>query len=454
MIAELSNYIKDKRILILGFGKEGVSSYQRIRKLFPEKRICIADINAENKPAQEIEKNDRKTKVVLGENYLSEIENYDLVLKSPGIYLSESNAKISSQTDLFLRFFHKQTIGITGTKGKSTTSSLIHHILTEYKKEALLVGNIGKPVFDYIDQIKENTIIVFELSSHQLTDISVAPSTAIFLNLYPEHLDHYPDFESYGQAKGTIFRKLNSKGTQIYFKDQKVLGKYLNPLIPKKQILTFSAKQESACYLKNGRIYLNHKNKAEEVIRSAEIKNLLGQHNCLNIMAAILACTLNALSIEEIKNGILSFKNLEHRLEYVGKFANIYFYNDSIATIPEACIMALKALPETDTLLLGGFDRGLNYLDLYHHIEKTKVRNLIFMGPCGKRMLDEIKTTKHSIYVESVREAFEHIPTITAKEKVCLLSPAAASYDKFQNFEQRGELYKKIAGNLSLPAGE
>lgn len=452
MTNKIGEHLKNKSVLILGFGKEGQSSYHFIRTLFPAKKITIADINTNNAEALRLKENDTNANIILGENYLFQIDNFDLVIKSPGIYLSETKNNISSQTDIFLQFYSQQTIGITGTKGKSTTSSLIYHILHESGKDALLLGNIGNPPFDFIDKITEDTSIVYELSSHQLMEITQSPSIAIFLNLFPEHLDHYPDFESYGYAKSKIFEHLNSNGIQIIDEDQKKLRQYLNPSIPKNQTFGYSAKKTAACFLEDDQIFIREEKDFIPIIHKMEIKNLIGQHNLQNIMAAIIACTQKEISAENIRKGIISFKSLEHRLEYAGCFAGIHFYNDSIATIPEACIMAVKAVPETNTLLLGGYDRGLDYSNLYRFLNKSSIRNLIFMGQAGQRMKEEFQNVltknKNCLLVESLEQAFLHIPKITKQGKVCLLSPAAASYDQYKNFEERGFEYKKIAGNL------
>jgi len=452
MIQQIGAHIKDKSILILGFGKEGQSSYRFIRKLFPEKSITIADIDTNNIEALKLKNSDINTIILLGKEYLSKIETFDLVIKSPGIYLPKTHKNISSQSDLFLQFYSEQTIGITGTKGKSTTSSLIHHILLEGGKDSILVGNIGNPPFDFLEKIAEHTIIVFELSSHQLIDIKQSPSVAVFLNIFPEHMDHYPDFSTYEKAKAQIFAHLKPNGIQIFDLDQKNLKNYLNPSIPKIQTLGYSAKKTASCFLEDEQIFIREERDFKPIIHKNEIKNLIGQHNLQNIMAAVLACAQKGIGADIMRKGIISFKSLEHRLEYVGCFAGIHFYNDSIATIPEACIMAIKAIPETVTLLLGGYDRGLDYSELYRYLNNSSVRNFIFMGEAGKRMKDEFQAvltkTKICLFASSLNEAFFHIPKITKQGKVCLLSPAAASYDQYKNFEERGKEYKKIASNL------
>jgi UDP-N-acetylmuramoylalanine--D-glutamate ligase len=448
MLNTIHNYLAHKSILILGFGKEGKSSYCFLRNLFPDKTFTIADKNPTNESALNIGKTDKIITLLLGDNYLNTIADYDLVLKSPGIYLKNKHSNISSQTDLFLQFFSKQTIGITGTKGKSTCSSLIHHILKNTNRDSLLVGNIGQPPFDIIKNIKTETHIVYELSSHQLIDIKVAPLMSILLNIFPEHLDYYPDFYAYADAKAKIFNRQNVEGIQIYNADQDLLKNYLSHKIRKEQSLSFSLKTKKSCYLEKDQLLIQEKNQYIVLLHKNQIKNLIGNHNLYNIMAAALACIKKGLSIEEISSGIRSFKSLEHRLEYVGYYSGIHFYNDSIATIPEATIMALKAIPETDTLILGGYDRGIDYTNLYNFLKNSILTNLFFTGPAGKRMLKEYSNScvkQKCIFIKDFEDSFADIIKNTTMGKCCLLSPAAASYDQYKNFEERGRIYKKLA---------
>ncbi len=456
MISRLKNLIKDKKILILGFGKEGQSTYQTIRSVEPNKSLSIADQNSDHHFAIKIAREDKNIILKLGESYLDEVENYDLILKSPGINLQGINLNhkttLSSQTQLFLEFYSSQTIGITGTKGKSTTASLINHILIKAGKDSVLVGNIGIPPFSAIKNIKEDTIVVFELSAHQLENLHHAPNIGILLNIFQEHLDYFQNFEKYRKSKSNIFRSQKKDDLFILNFDQDELQEmYSENPIP--NFKSFSRKNlKSDCYVNNGVIYLMIEEAPIPIIKTNDIRNLIGAHNHYNLMAAILACSAKGVTPQQIKSGIESFKSLEHRLEYVGNFKGIDFYNDSISTIPEATIEALKSLPNTDTLILGGFDRGTNYDNFINFLILSKVRNFIFMGEAGKRMKAIFKSKEHSnqflFSANSFKEVFQHIKSVSTKGKICLLSPAAASYDQFKNFEERGLEYKKTARNL------
>ena len=215
MINNIINYLKDKKILILGFGREGKSTYNFIRKYLPDKELYIGDIN-------NIDIDDNKVILKTGEDYLDNLRDYDLVIKSPGISFKDvdtKNVNISSQLELFLEFVPNKMIGITGTKGKSTTTSLIYKVLTDQNVDAILMGNIGRPLLDYIEDIKENTILVNEMSSHQLEFVKHSPYIAIITNLYQEHLDHYNSFEEYMQAKINVCRYQKENDFFIYNSD-------------------------------------------------------------------------------------------------------------------------------------------------------------------------------------------------------------------------------------------
>jgi len=457
MIEKLRTLLNGKEVLILGFGREGQSTYQLIRSFLPETPLTIADANENHPEAKTLDESDQYVKIVLGKFYLDEINKHNLVFKSPGISLQNisfnPDTVLSSQTQVFLGAYSSQTIGITGTKGKSTTSSLIYHILKEAGRDCILVGNIGIPAFSSTRNIKPETIIVYELSGHQLESVNVSPHVAILLNIFEEHLDHFGSFDRYVKSKTKIAEFQEENDFMIINNDQPDLLNYLpKDLKSKKLGFSLNPNLNAQCFVEDEIIYINLNAAINPIINTKEIKNLIGKHNQCNIMAAILACTEVGLSPNQIRNGIKSFHSLEHRLEYVGFFKGIHFYNDSISTIPEATIEAVKSLPDTDTLILGGFDRGINYDHLIRFLVGSGVRNFVFMGPAGKRMksiLNKFMPSGKFVFdANSLEEAFVHALNVTAVGKICLLSPAAASYNAFKNFEERGNLYKKIARNL------
>lgn len=413
-------------VLILGFGKEGRSSYNLLRKYFPGLPIGIADQNVGlNGPIDQL--NDPNLQVYLGDRYLDALKQFELVIKSPGIKFEKENKEFTvsftSQTELFLRFYRDQVIGVTGTKGKSTTVSLIQHFLHNAGVKSVLLGNIGVPAFDLVNIIDDDTVIVFELSAHQLQDIRVSPHIAVLLNIYPEHLDHFESFEDYKSAKLNV-GKYQSLSDKIFVGEE--LSDSVANCESEVNIVTPS--------LKRGTL---------------TDSGLLGEHNLYNIEVAISVALLFGAGREQMIQSIHNFTVLPHRLEYVGTYGQILFYNDSISTIPESTIAAVQTIPGVDTLLLGGFDRGIDFSRLVAYLEKTEIRNYIFMGLAGDKMMQlfsiEHFSERNFIKVNRLEEAFEIIPEYTRPGKVCLLSPAASSYDQFHNFEHRGDLFKKLA---------
>ncbi len=429
MKEQIVNYLRGKKILILGFGREGKSSLNFIRQNLPEATVAIADQNPIDDPDVV------NITTITGENYLQACADYDLILKAPGVVIKNdlddaTKAKITSQTDLFMRVYHQHVIGVTGTKGKSTTSSLIHHVLKCAGYDSQLVGNIGKPSFDVIDSINENTIIVYELSAHQLEYIKASPYIAVLLNIYEEHFDHYATPEDYYNAKKNIFRYQTQNDLLIY-------GDIFQHATPEEIAAVPSAKIDIT---------------KKEIIPNDQIRTqLIGAHNRLNIQVAAAIAYVFRIDGEVFKAAIASFQPLPHRLEFVGTFRGIKFYNDSIATAQEAVINAVKALGDVDTLILGGMDRGLDYHPLVDFLRHSNVRNVILLPATAERfrqIFAEDRYLQGLFPVKDMREAVEQAYKLTTPSKSCLLSPAAASYGFYKNFEERGDDYKNLVNML------
>ncbi|MBR4135736.1 MAG: UDP-N-acetylmuramoyl-L-alanine--D-glutamate ligase [Bacteroidales bacterium] len=446
--------LEGRKVIILGYGREGSSSYHFLRRHFPTMPVTVADKS--DKLLQEKDfQDDPNVTLITGEAYDRNLNDYDLILKSPGIsfnkldYLVESE-KISSQTDLFLQAFHAQVVGVTGTKGKSTTSSLIYHLFHEAGRETVLAGNIGVPLFDVVEKMTPQTVVVAELSAHQLEFIHRSPDYAVLLNIYQEHLDHFNSFNNYQIAKINIARFQEERQFFVYNGDDYLIPNLIQSYDLNRDRVIFGTQHHAGIHalcddhvvrFYNGSTLLDEYDLKEHT-------HLPGRHNYFNIMAAVAVARHFGLSHEEILQGLSSFRGLPHRLEMVGKYQDIIFYNDSISTIPEAAIAAVKALRKVDTLILGGFDRGIDYTGLIDYLGENPVRNIAFTGPAGERILSEWQATalplpEHYILEEDYRKivafAFEH----TAPNKVVLLSPAAASYNQFKNFEERGDLFKQ-----------
>lgn len=454
-LARLRDKLSQKKILILGFGKEGRSTFNFLRKSnIPLSLIYIADQNTALAESEYLSDFPRE-QLIAGENYLSSLAGFDMVIKTPGISLktlslnAEIQSRITSQTELFLEFFGTQIIAVTGTKGKSTTSTLIHHILDKNGRNAIIAGNLGFPMFDYLESITPDQKIVLELSSHQLQYCRFSPHIGVLLDIFPEHLDHYNSFEEYGLSKWNILK--NQKKDDIAVLP---LGmKNMNVRIPETDlpgiIYWFSIEEiaEHGVLMSPGHIMKQRGILREEFEFDADRLPLQGMHNLLNIGAAIMAVEEEGLLLPEIMHAVQSFNTLPHRMEWVCEKAGVNFYNDSIATIPEASIAAVETLKNVDTLILGGFNRGLNYDDYIHFLAMSGVNHFILLGEVGQivgRGLMETGVSPARLFpVENLQQAVEIAFRETAKGYICLLSPAAASYDQFRNFEERGNLYKQ-----------
>lgn len=445
MINNLIKYFEGKKILILGFGKEGQSTYKLIRKYLKQQILYIADKEMNFQNDYEMLKDDSNLVFISGEKYLEDLKEYDIIMKTPGISFAGINTtkylhKIKSQLELLLEFYNNFTIGVTGTKGKSTTSSLIYTVLREQNRKCMLLGNIGVPVFDYIDSIQEDILLVLEMSSHQLEYMKLSPNIAILLNVFQEHLDHYKSFENYVEAKSNIFKYQKQLDCLIYNYDNPILDKLVDNACGKVYKVSFKGKSSSNIYLKDNKIYYNEKLMYDD---SKEKRNLVGNYNLNNIMFVIAVSEILKLDINKTIESINNFKTLEHRLEFVGKYNDILYYDNSIGTVPMATIEAVNALKNVDTLIIGGMNRGIDYGEFIEYLNNSDINNIICMPETGHNIAKEIKKDKRYI-VDTLEEAVKVAKRVTQKEKICLLSPAAASYGFFKNFEEKGNLYKAL----------
>lgn len=456
MINELINYYKDKKILILGFGMEGKSTYKVIRNYLPSQKLYISDKKQNIKNENDFLKNDKNIEIIEGNEYLNNLQDYDIIMKSPGIVLkdidiSKIKNKIKSQLELLLQFFNIKSIGITGTKGKSTTSSLIYKMIEDQGKEVLFLGNIGKPIFDYLDKIKENMYIVLEISSHQLEFVDLSPNIAVFLNVYEEHLDHYSSLDSYIEAKCNIFSHQKETDYYIYNSEIKAIKEKNKKYETKanKYAITLNNNNiespENLVTYKDNKIYINE----NEIYNANNNRKLLGIHNLNNIMFVLAVSDILKLDLNKTINTINDFEALPHRIEYVGKYNDIIFYNDSIATIPEATINSIEALKNVNTLIIGGLDREIDYSKFIDYLNNSKIENVICLPSTGHKIGKQLNSNINKTFVDNLEEAVEIAKKYTKKDTICLLSPAAASYGFFKNFEERGNKFKELVKKTS-----
>lgn len=396
-----------KNILILGYGKEGAVSKKYIEKNYPNLKVGVSD-----------EKN--------GKDYLKKQSEYDLVIKTPGIKKELVKIPYTTATNIFFSEIKKlgnKTIGVTGSKGKSTTTSLIYFILKEAGKNMRILGNIGNPMLEtLLEPINNDEIFVIELSSYQLDDIEFSPDIAVVTNLFPEHMDYHAGLKNYYEAKKNIIKFQNKDSAFVYDPKNKKLGQWAKEAQGK--IIPF----------------------ADEKFLSGMSLPLIGEHNKENIRAAIAVAKEFDIADQIIKQAIDKFKPLPHRLEFIGEFKNIKFYDDAISTTPESTIMAIESLKNVDTIFLGGEDRGYNFLKLEKTIKKYKISNVVLFPDSGKRIkIKGLNVLKTKSMEQAVKFAYKY----TKPGKICLLSCASPSYSLWKNFEEKGNQFKFFVEKLS-----
>ncbi|AKM83644.1 UDP-N-acetylmuramoylalanine--D-glutamate ligase [Candidatus Woesebacteria bacterium RIFOXYC1_FULL_31_51] len=413
------NY-KDKKVAIIGYGLEG----QDCEKFLKDKGSYVTILD------QKFDK-----------NYLSNLEKFDLIVRSPGIYpykkelikVHENGIRITTPTHIFFDEFNGKVIAVTGTKGKGTTSTLIYEILKKAKFDVFLGGNIGKPLLELLPKLKSSSYVVMEISSFQLIDLPVSPDIAVILNITLDHLDWHESKEEYIEAKKNIVKYQNTSDWAIINKEYKVSSSFARKT--KANIMYFSKKT------------LKNEFKKDLILR--------GEHNLENIAAAVSVSKVLNINEKIILEVVKNFKGLEHRLEFVRKFKDIKFYNDSFATGPQSTIAAINSFTEDETLILGGSDKGLDYLELGKIISKRKnCKNIILIGLIRNQIKKALVDAKFKgkiidLGTSSIDKIVEKAFGITQKDGVVILSPAAASFDMFLNYKDRGNKFKEAVWNLS-----
>lgn len=424
MYPQIAEYFRGKSVLLVGFGREGQSTFRFLRTYFPEMPLTIAD-------KSEITPPDRFTTCICGDNYLAHISDFELVMKSPGISFKTvtagDNTEITCQVDLFLRFAPCRKIGITGSKGKTTTSTLTYEILKAAGKDCRLIGNIGVPVFEALQDLAPDTVAVIEMSSHQLEFTHCSPEVAVLTNLYEEHLEHYKGgFLGYVRAKSHI--ALYQKASDLFL---------YNGTQGLQQFVDLSAvPSEKIGILETDRLPFEIGN-----------EHLAGAHNYQDILFARAAAKQFGATDKDCEQAVRTFGGIAHRMEKVGTFQDITFYNDCIATIPHAVLCAVEALKTVDTLIVGGKDRGIDYSGFVEDLKKSNIRNILGTPETGHKIVDALKAAgalQNCVAAADLDEAVRLAYRYTAKGKICLLSPAASSYNVYKNFEEKGAHYKAL----------
>ncbi|MDO4870597.1 MAG: UDP-N-acetylmuramoyl-L-alanine--D-glutamate ligase [Candidatus Saccharibacteria bacterium] len=445
----------DKKLAILGFGREGRSSYQFLRQqvgftgeitIIDEDLLAVSDWQ-KNNPDPLVKQLQFSTDMAI------QLNQFDLIFRTPGFSCTKlvgvDDYRLTSQTNEFLLTQGKHTIGITGTKGKSTTSSLVLAVLSRLGLRVKMVGNIGQPALDLLTENNDVDWYVYEISSFQAENISCAPAIGVVINIFEEHLDHYANFEQYISAKMKLISSMGQK-LAIYGCDNQLL-KTKRALIQAESVRSFGLLEnrltDAGIYLDDQQIVkIDEAGQKNELMRVDFGRKMLGRHNLINALVALLiADYLVGLTNDNlllVQQAIAEFNGLEHRLEYVGNFRGVDFYNDSISTIPEAMEQGIEAIDNVQTVIIGGQDRGIHRQQMIEYLNQRPNLKMICLPDTGHRIFDQLTNEKYR--VDNLDQAVKIAYQITDAGQACLLSPASPSYGFFKNFEDRGRQFKQL----------
>lgn len=445
--------LRGKRVLAVGLARTGVAT-----ALFCAARgaqVTATDSRTENEVGDAIAKlRDAGVTLELGGHREKTFLDQDLIISSPGVpadeaHLQAARAKgitIWSEIELAYRFMKGRLIGITGSNGKTTTTSLVEHILKMAGIQTILAGNIGTPLIGCVDAMQDGTWTVAELSSFQLELIDTfRPNIGVFLNLTPDHLDRHHTLEAYGAAKARLFENQIGEDIAIVNADDAATAPYA-PSLPR--VYWFSRKQRVArgAYVRDEEIVFRQ-NGNEEVLLKLEDVPLAGAHNLENVLAAAAATRLADAPAVAIRKGVRSFAGVEHRLEFVAEIGGVRYYNDSKATNVDATLKALNAFPGRILVILGGKDKGSDYTALQEPLREKAILALL-IGAAAEKIEKQIAGSVALERAETLDRAVETASHAAQRGDVVLLAPACASFDQFQNYEQRGRVFKDLVRQL------
>jgi UDP-N-acetylmuramoylalanine--D-glutamate ligase len=449
--------LRGKRVLVIGLARTGLAT-----ALFCAARganVTATDARPESEIGEAIAPlRTARIRLELGGHREDTFLEQDLIVPSPGVpadapLLEAARAKgvtIWSEVELADRFLRGRLIGITGSNGKTTTTSLVEHILKTAGFSTILAGNIGTPLIARVEQTNDDTICVVELSSFQLELIETfRPNISVFLNLTPDHLDRHHTLEAYGRAKARIFENQTEADSAILNADDPAT----TPLAPAKpHLYWFSRKQRVAqgAFVRGNEIVFRHDGQEEAVLSLKEIP-LPGAHNVENVLAAVAATRLAGAEPAAIAKGVRSFAGVEHRLEFVAEIGGVRYYNDSKATNVDATLKALDAFPGRILIILGGKDKGSDYTALQKPLREKAILALL-IGAAAEKIENQIAGSVAIEHAGTIERAVEIASHAARPGDIVLLAPACASFDQFQNYEHRGRVFKDLVHQLERQA--
>lgn len=447
--------MKDKRYLVFGAGISGIGAVKLLSTI--TENIVLYDGNKELEEETLLEKvgKDAKFDILLGELTDQVVKNVDVAVLSPGVptdnpdvvRLKEAGAKIWGEVELAYRFDKGTILAITGTNGKTTTTSLVGEIMKAYKTEVFVTGNIGVAYTGCATQTSEKSTTVLEISSFQLeTTIDFHPRVSAILNITPDHLDRHHTFENYAQAKYDIAKNQTENDTIVLNYEDELLREFgqRTDLSPRVTFFSSSRKLDRGLYLEGKKIIFNDGNEEHFLLTTDEMK-LLGRHNYENVMAACGVCIAAGVPLDVIVKAVKDFKAVEHRIEFVVEKNGVRYYNDSKGTNPDAAIKAVEAMERPTILIGGGYDKHSDYDDWIRSFG-SKVKLLVLIGQTKEIIAQSAKRLgfENTVLCDTFEEAVETCINAAKPGDAVLLSPACASWGMFKNYEERGRLFKEL----------
>jgi len=446
--------LANKRVLVVGLGKSGVAS-----ALFLQAhgaKVTVSDSKPQDQLGEEIPVLlDHGIAVETGGHGERTFRGQDLIVVSPGVPVDSPplvqaralGEPVIGEIELASQFLPKNLVAITGSNGKTTTTTLAGEIIAAGGFSAAVGGNIGTPAISLVEQATPETVVVLEVSSFQLETIQTfRPKVAVVLNITPDHLDRHRTLEAYTNAKARIFENQQAQDFAVLNADDAASAGLASRT--QAQVFWISRKKEvkQGAYVRDGRIFFRDPKGQHEIMQTSEIP-LKGSHNVENVLAAICVGAVMGCDAVSIAKAVLNFKAVEHRLEYVATIRGVEYYNDSKATNVDATIKALESFPANVHLILGGKDKDSDYTQL-NDLLQQRVKRVYTICAAAEKIESQIKGVEvdHS---ETLETALRRASAIAAAGDVVLLAPACASFDQFQNYEHRGRVFKEVVHTLA-----
>ncbi len=437
--------LKDRKVLVVGIGETG----KALCNFLLEKgaKIMISEINEKADVPKEIR--DRAVHIELGRHTVNTFEKADLIIVSPGVPMyiepilkaKERGVKVIAEVELAFLELKGKIVGITGSNGKSTTVSLTHKIISDSGRRAYLCGNIGTPLISFVKNSRDDDIYVVELSSFQLEGIEkFKPNISSILNITPDHLDRYHEFNEYVEAKKRIFINQLEEDFAVINLDDPVCSKFEKEINAKLYFFSRRRELERGAYVKDGKIY--YKDEEDSEIMEVEKIPLIGVHNLENVLASIAISVLSGVEKNGIEKSVTEFRGLEHRMEYAGRIGNVVFYNDSKATNVDASLKSIQSFEGDIVIIMGGRDKGGDFSILRDEIKK-RVKGIVLIGEAKEKIRKALSGICEMKEVEDMGSAVKVAFEMAYPSGIVLLAPGCASFDMFRNFEHRGKVFKE-----------